>query len=349
MANLLDILYERVVLGDGATGTYLYEQGVPLNHCLEELNLTKPELVTRVYREYADAGAQVIETNSFGANRIRLARFGLDHQVSEIELARSAQVARDAVKGKTDVFVGGSVGPLSLRHSDGEFSIDDRKALFREHIGALLEGGCDLIFLETFAALDELLLALDVFKNLSKTPVVTSLAVSEEGRLVSGESFPEAVKILRAAGASVVGINGTCGPQACVHLLSKLAVGKDDLLCVYPSAGKPEFYEGRFNYAASPEYFADTLPRWVEEGARLIGGDYGTRPEHIAAMAAVARELKPVRVKKVSARFRAAHRGRAEPAVGVIDARGGRLHTRSAQAKARVDCRARFAEGAFDG
>src|SRR5271170_7691570 len=299
MANLLDILNERIVVGDGATGTYLYDLGVPLNHCLEELNVSQPELLTRLFREYADAGAQVIETNSFGANRVRLARFGLDHQVGEINW-RAAQVARDAVKGKGDVFVGGSVGPLSLRPADGEFSSDDRKTLFREQIGALLDGGCDLIFLETFTALDELLLALEVFQNLSNVPVVTSLAVSEEGRLVSGQTFPEAVKILRAAGTDIVGLNGTAGPQACVHLLSKLAVQENDFLSVYPSAGKPEFYEGRFNYAASPGYFADTLPRWVEEGARLIGGDYGTRPEHIAAMAAVARELKPVRMKKIS-------------------------------------------------
>jgi len=299
MANLLDILNERVVIGDGATGTYLYELGVPLNHCLEEVNLSQPDLLARLYREYADAGAQVIETNTFGANRIRLARYGLDHQVNEINW-RSVQVARDALKGRKDVFIGGSVGPLSIRPSDGEFSVDDRKALFREQIGALLDGGCNLIFLETFSALDELLLALDVFQNLSNIPVVTSLAVSEEGRLDSGESFAEAVKILSAVGADIVGLNGTAGPQACVHLLSKLEVEEGDLLCVYPSAGKPEFYEGRFNYAASPEYFADTLPRWVEEGARLIGGDYGTSPAHIAAMAAAARELKPVRVKKIS-------------------------------------------------
>jgi methionine synthase I (cobalamin-dependent)/5,10-methylenetetrahydrofolate reductase len=299
MANLLEILNERIVLGDGATGTYLYDLGVPLNHCLEEVNVSQPDLLVRLYREYAEAGAQVIETNSFGANRVRLARFGLDHQVSEINW-RSAQVAREAVKGKGDIFVGGSVGPLSLRPADGEFSADDRRSLFREQIGALLDGGCDLIFLETFIALDELLLALGVLKSLAGVPVVTSLAVAEEGRLISGETFAEAVKILRAAGADIVGLNGTAGPQACVHLLSKLAVHDGDLLSVYPSAGKPEFYEGRFNYAASPEYFADTLPRWVEEGARLIGGDYGTRPEHIAAMAAVARELKPVRVKKIS-------------------------------------------------
>ena len=303
MANLLDLLHERIVIGDGATGTYLYELGVPLNHCLEELNLSQPELLTRVSREYADAGAQVIETNSFGANRVRLARFGLDDKVAEVN-RRSVQVAREALAGKPDVFVGGSVGPLSLRPADGEFTIDERKTLFREHIGALLEGGCDLIFLETFTALDELLLALGVFKEMSQIPVVASMGVSEEGRLVCGHTFPEAVSILRAAGADVIGVNGTAGPQACVHLLSKLAVSKDDLLCVYPSAGKPEFYEGRFNYAASPEYFADTLPRWVEEGARLIGGDYGTRPEHIRAMAEVARGLKPVREKKAVVKVR---------------------------------------------
>jgi methionine synthase I (cobalamin-dependent)/5,10-methylenetetrahydrofolate reductase len=302
MANFLDVLHERIVVGDGATGTYLYELGVPLNHCLEELNMTRPELVTQAYRAYADAGAEVIETNSFGANRLRLARFGLEYQVRELN-ARAAQVAREAVKGR-GIFVGGSVGPLSLRPADGELSADERRELFREQIGALLEGGCDLIFLETFTVLEELLLALEAFRGLSKIPVVTSLAVSEEGRLASGQSFAESVKILRAAGADIVGINGTCGPQACVHLLSQLAVEEGELLSVFPNAGKPEFYEGRFNYAASAAYFAETLPRWVEEGARLIGGDYGTRPEHIAAMAAVARTLRPVRIKKIAAPVR---------------------------------------------
>jgi homocysteine S-methyltransferase len=305
MANLLEILHERIVIGDGATGTYLYELGVPLPACLEEANVTRPDLVARVYREYAAAGAQVVETNSFGANRVRLARFGLETQVAEIN-HRAVQVAKEALQGR-DVFIGGSVGPLSLRPADGEFSPADRREFFREQITALLEGGCDLIFLETFTALDELLAALEVFRSLSKIPVVTSLAVSEEGRLASGEVFPEAVKILRAAGADIVGLNGTCGPQACIHLLSQLAVEESDLLSVYPNAGRPEFYEGRFNYAASPEYFAATLPRWVEEGARLIGGDYGTRPGHIAAMVAAARNLKPVRVKKLAepARIRA--------------------------------------------
>jgi methionine synthase I (cobalamin-dependent)/5,10-methylenetetrahydrofolate reductase len=300
MADFLELLHERVLLGDGATGTYLHELGAPANHCLEELNLTRPELVSRLYQEYAGAGSQVIETNTFGGNRIRLARFGLEDRAAEIN-RRAVEVARAAVPG---VFIGGSVGPLSLRPSDGDYSPDDQRQVFREQIGALLEGGCDVIFLETFTALDELLLALDVFRGLGQVPVVTSLGISEEGRLATGETFPEAVRILRKAGADVVGLNGTCGPQACVHLLSQLDVAEGDLLSVFPNAGKPEFYEGRFNYAASAEYFAATLPRWVAEGARLVGGDYGTRPEHIAAMAAVVRELQPVRVKKLVHRER---------------------------------------------
>ena len=193
----------------------------------------------------------------------------------------------------------------------------------------MLDGGCHLIFLETFTALDELLLALDVFQNLTNIPVVTSLAVSEEGRLVSGESFPEAVKILRAAGADIVGLNGTAGPQACVHLLSKLAVQESDLLCVYPSAGKPEFYEGRFNYAASPDYFADTLPRWVEEGARLdrrrLRDAPGTHRGHGgggAGTEAGAREENFARWRRARAsrppNRRAHHRSRAEE-VSILD------------------------------
>jgi methionine synthase I (cobalamin-dependent) len=237
MADFLELLRERIVLGDGATGTYLYELGAPANHCLEELNLTRPELVSRLYLEYADAGSQVIETNSFGANRARLARFGLEDRAAEIAF-RAAQVAREALRGR-DVFIGGSVGPLSLRPADGDYSVDDQRSIFREQITALLEGGCDLIFLETFTALDELLLALDVFRGVGRVPVVTSLGISEEGRLATGETFPEAVRILRQAGADVVGLNGTCGPQACLNLLSKLAVNDGDLLSVFPNAGKP--------------------------------------------------------------------------------------------------------------
>jgi homocysteine S-methyltransferase len=155
-----------------------------------------------------------------------------------------------------------------------------------------------MIFLETFSDLSELFLALEAFGNLSNVPVLTSLAVTEEGRLGSGEDLATAWKKLRAAGADIVSINGTVGIQATRHLLSQVDVTVEDMIAVYPSAGKPEFYEGRFNYDAGADYFARSVPELVAEGARLIGGDYGTTPVHIAAMAEVIRGLKPVKTKK---------------------------------------------------
>lgn len=309
MANLIDALEDRILIGDGATGTYLYSLGVGSDHCLEEANLQQPELVTRVYEEYIGAGAHIIETNSFGANKFRLSRFGLEDKVNEINW-RAARLAVDAAKGK-NVFVGGSVGPLSLRPTDPPLSESDRKAFFREQIGALLDGGVNYISLETFTDLSELLLALDVFQNLSNVPVCTALAVSEEGRLASGQDLATAWKKLREAGADIVGINGTVGIQASLYLLSGIEVGIDDRIAVYPNAGKPAFYEGRFNYEASPEYFAENLPRFVAEGANLVGGDYGTTPAHIAALAEAAKELKPVRQKAARTKSRVTVTGKA--------------------------------------
>jgi methionine synthase / methylenetetrahydrofolate reductase(NADPH) len=294
MANVLEELNERILIADGATGTYLASLGLAHDACLEEANLTRQDLVSRVYAEYATAGARVIETNTFGANALRLARFGLEKRVNEINWT-AARLARDAVKGlgSAPIYIGGSVGPLSLRPTDPFLTDDDKKAIFREQIGALLDGGCNLIFLETFSDLAELRLALNVFQNLTNIPVACSLATTEEGRLATGETVAAAFRQLREDGADICSLNGSCGPQASLHVLSTLEIGPDDLVGVFPNAGKPEFYEGRFNYAASPAYFAENLPRFVAEGARLIGGDYGTTPAHIAAMVEALGELKP--------------------------------------------------------
>jgi methionine synthase / methylenetetrahydrofolate reductase(NADPH) len=310
MANLLEVLEDQILIGDGATGTYLYSLGVAADHCLEEVNLSQPELITRVYEDYIGAGARIIETNSFGANKFRLARYGLEGKAGEINW-KAARLAVDAAKGK-DVFVAGSVGPLSLRPTDPTLTVDERKELFRAQIGALLDGGCDYISLETFTDLNELLLALEVFQNLSNIPVATLLAVSEEGRLGSGQDLATVWQKLREAGADIIGINGSCGIQASLHLLSGIEVGVNDCVAVYPNAGKPAFYEGRFNYEASPEYFAENLPRFVAEGARIVGGDYGTTPTHIAALVQALDGLKPVKTKaarpKAKARITTAER-----------------------------------------
>ncbi len=297
MANFLEVLRDQVMIADGATGTYLYQLGVPQHHCLEEVNISHPDYVRRLYTEYAQVGAQVIETNSFGANRIRLARFGLEEHVREYNLA-AVKLAQESLVGK-NVFIGGSVGPLSLRPTDAPLSDCQKAEVFHEHIGALIEGGCDLIFLETFSDLQELLLALTVFKSLSSIPVVTSLAVTEEGRMGTGQTMAEAFQILRLAGADVCSINGTCGLRASHFLYSKLEVNEGELFGAFPNAGKPEFYEGRFNYAATPDYFAENLVHFVEEGVRLFGGDYGTTPAHIKALAQTVVGLKPIASKKL--------------------------------------------------
>ncbi len=301
MANFLEVLRDQILIADGATGTYLYQLGVPQHHCLEEVNITHPDYLRRLYSEYAEAGAQVIETNSFGANRIRLARYGLEDRVREFNLA-AVKLAKESLKSKIvlgkNIFIGGSVGPLSLRPTDAPLSDCQKAEVFHEHIGALIEGGCDLLFLETFSDLQELLIALNVFKSLSALPVVTSLAVTEEGRMGTGQTMEEAFQILRLAGADVCSINGTCGLRASHFLYTKLEVKAGDLYGAYPNAGKPEFYEGRFNYAATPEYFAENLPHFVEEGVRLMGGDYGTTPAHIKALAQKAVGLKPIHLKK---------------------------------------------------
>jgi homocysteine S-methyltransferase len=297
MANLLDAAQDSILIGDGATGSYLHDLGIPWGACLEEANLRRPELVRQVYTDYIAAGARMIETNSFGANRVRLALHGLEHQVSEINW-KAASLARDAAEGR-DVFVVGSVGPIGGRPTDLPLTVSEKREVFREQMGALLDGGCQAIFLEAFTRLDDILEALDVFQNLSNVPVATLLGPSEEGRLESGEKIAEAFQKLRAAGADIVGWNGTLGPQASVGLLSQLEIASEDLLAVFPNGGKPAFYDGGYRYNASPEYLAGITRRLVAEGARLIGGDYGTGPEHIKAMVAAAQSLTPVRMKSV--------------------------------------------------
>lgn len=300
MANLLEALADRVLLGDGATGSYLYGRGIPQGACLEESNLSRPDLVRGIHQNYVAAGSHVIMTNSFGANRLRLARFRLENRVAEIN-RRAAGLAREVV-GPKEIFVGGSVGPLMRKATDPELDVDDQRGIFREQMAALLEGGVDCLFIENFSDLDEILLAWEVYRDLTDLPAICALAVSMEGRLLSGQGLTAAWKTLREAGVPVVGLNATVGPMNCVSLLSQQEVGPKDRISIYPNAGKPEFYDGYVNYAASPEYFASLLPDLVAEGARLIGGDYGTGPEHIAEMAKVLPGLKPVARKPVQPR-----------------------------------------------
>jgi methionine synthase I (cobalamin-dependent)/5,10-methylenetetrahydrofolate reductase len=282
-------LVARPLLVDGGLGTLLFSRGVPQRACLEELVTTHPEMVGAAHREYLEAGADMIETLSFGANRQRLTAWGLGDQAGAFN-RRAARLAREAreVSGR-DALVGGSVGPLGSPSRGGP-AVDDAtaRATFREQIEGLLEGGADLIVLETFSDLEQLVLALDEAHRASDVPVIASLTFGEELLLADGSSPALAVATLARAGADTVGVNCGAGPVACLDALEAMGVpgDGDPARSIMPNAGLPQRLEGRFIYAASAEYFATVTPRFLAAGAAIVGGCCGTSPEHIAAMRA---------------------------------------------------------------
>ncbi len=282
-ANLIERMERGVVLGDGAMGTLLYERGVPLDRCSEELVLTGRDLIRRVHEDYLAAGAQVIETNTFGANRVKLARHGLEGRVNEIN-GQAVRLAKEAV-GARETLVAGSVGPLGLLSEELRERGFDPGAVFREQIEALVDGGADFILFETFSDLDELLIALRTGRSVSEGPFVCSMAFTEEGLTHCGVALDVAFAKLREAGADVVGANCCVGPRPLADLLAAHARRFPGLsLSAYPNAGPPELLEARFHYPTPPAYFAEKALELARAGARLIGGCCGTRPDHIAAV-----------------------------------------------------------------
>src|SRR4051812_8553690 len=291
MSDLLAQLRAGVMLGDGAIGTLLYQRGQPLDACYDALNLTEPEAVRRVHRNYLDAGAQLIETNTFGANRLQLEKFKLGERVADIN-KRGAELAIDLARPHR-AFVAGSIGPLTVNPSV-ELGDAVRKEMYEEQASALLAGEVDALFLETFPRLSELELAVSVARQLGPHPILASLSFGDDGHTADRVRINEAFQRLREAGANVVGLNCHFGPTIAETLLRELAVGPDDLISVYPNAGRPYYFEGRYIYHPTPQYFVDFLPKLVAQGARLVGGCCGTTPETIAAMARVLPGLAPV-------------------------------------------------------
>ncbi|MBI5395477.1 MAG: bifunctional homocysteine S-methyltransferase/methylenetetrahydrofolate reductase [Verrucomicrobia bacterium] len=300
MNNFLDRLQDEVLLGDGAIGTLIYQRGVPLELSFDGLNVTNPALVEQIHRDYIAAGAQVIETNTFGANRLKLAKFGLESKVNEINWKGASLAKRIAKAAGRDVYVAGSVGALGSVADEAGLTESDRRAIYQEQIGALLGGDVDVILLETFTRLGELKLALEVYQGLETRPVIASMSFDESGRSGDGVTAADCLRQLREAGADIVGFNCQLGPNVALRILERVPVEEGALLSVYPNAGKPEYFEGRYIYFGAPEYFAKMTPLLVEQGARLIGGCCGTTPETIAAMARVVSSLRPVRAKSVT-------------------------------------------------
>ncbi len=277
------------LLADGGMGTLLFSRGIPQRACLDELATTRSDLVASLHREYLDAGADLIETLTFGANRMRLDAYGLADDASRLN-RRAAQVAREArdVSGR-DAWVGGSIGPLGaptreLRHPD-EAAI---RAAFREQIDGLLEGGVDLLVIETFFDLHHLLLAVDEAHRAADVPVIASMTFGEDLVLADGTTPEAAVRALTAAGVDAIGVNCGVGPLACLDALARFGEpgAGEPARSIMPNAGLPQRLEGRFVYAAEPPWFGSIVPRLLDTGARIVGGCCGTTPAHIAAMRA---------------------------------------------------------------
>jgi methionine synthase / methylenetetrahydrofolate reductase(NADPH) len=282
--NLIEQLEKGVVIGDGAMGTLLYERGLSLDRSCEELILTQPDLVRRVHEDYVDAGAQVIETNSFAANRLKLERHGLDAEVREIN-EKAARLAKE-VAGSKDVWVAGSVGPLGRRLDEARAQGLDPEEIFAEQIGALLEGEADAIMLETFSDLEELLIALQVSQQLSAAPVICSMSFTEDGVTYQGVPIETAFEKLKKAGAKIVGANCCIGPRALKGIFqTKVPTSGNGMYhASFPNAGRPEFMEGRYMYLTTPDYFAQQSVDLARAGVRLLGGCCGTTPAHIRAL-----------------------------------------------------------------
>ena len=282
--NVLDQIASATLLADGAMGTMLNAQGVGFDECFDELNLSRPAVVANVHRAYIEAGAQLIISNTFGANQFKLSKHGLEDKTAEINRA-GVDLARQAAGG-SDVIVAGDVGPLGVRIAPfGRVQPEQARAAFGQQIKALAGAGADLILIETMSDLFEIQEAVRAAKKVCKLPVVASMTFTRDDRTVLGDDPAGVAQTLRKAGADVIGVNCSGGPAQLLRILKQMhhAV-PDGKFWVKPNAGWPEQVGGRIMYPADPEYFGEYALSFREAGARIVGGCCGTTPQHIAAM-----------------------------------------------------------------
>ena len=292
---LLEQLQQRPLLCDGAMGTLLYARGITYEQCFDELNLTQPELIQSIHREYISAGAQIIETNTFGANRVKLDAYQLADRVREINF-RAVRLARDAreISGQP-IFIAGAVGPSGQPlQAPNEQRLSELRDIFREQIEALLEGGADLLILETFSSLAELRQAVLAAQEAGGVPIVAQMSFYEDGHTLSGQSAARVAAVLNDLGVNVMGANCSVGPAPTLDVMQEMIAaikqqGNDmeaapALFSSQPNAGLPARIGNRFFYMATPDYFADYALRFAQAGVHLIGGCCGTTPRHTAAM-----------------------------------------------------------------
>ncbi len=283
----LDRIAQGPILGDGAMGTQLYAHGIDLEGCFDAVNLDNIDLVRTIHRDYINAGAELIETNTYGANRLKLERFGLGDRVFDIN-KRALRAARDAreISGKT-ILIAGAVGPLgAVLEPYGNLRPEQAREVFAEQIAVLLEQGADLLMFETFGDLRELLIAIEAARSIGDLPIVAQMSFASDGRTAMGNTPEEVVRALAAQDVAVVGVNCSVGPQRVFKVIEAMHIAEPKArLAAQPNAGWPTELNNRILYPSTPEYVGRYARRMIEElGVSLVGGCCGTTPDHIGAI-----------------------------------------------------------------
>ena len=319
MKSFLQALDERVLVCDGAMGTMLYAKGVFINRCFDSLNVMSADTVAEIHQDYVRAGADVLETNTFGANRIKLRSFGLGDKVREINV-EGARIARRAAREQA--YVAGAIGPLGVRIEPwGKMGTDEAEAYFREQAAALVEGGVDLVILETFRDLNEMGAAIAAVRGMSRLPIVAQMTIEDDGNSLDGTPPEQFAPEMERRGADVIGVNCSIGPAHMLETVERIAAVTHARLSAQPNAGRPRDIEGRNIYLSSPEYLASYARRFALQGVRLVGGCCGTTPEHIRQMKTA---IKQVNVGKSAGQSGGSERTRPPLAVSG-SAIGGRV------------------------
>jgi homocysteine S-methyltransferase len=291
MIPFVDALEQRVLVCDGAMGTMLYAKGVFINKSFDALNLTQPEIVLAVHQEYVRAGADILESNTFGANRIKLGSFGLADKLHAVNV-EGVRIARRAAG--SDAYVAGSIGPLGIRIEPwGKTGVDEARGYFREQAKALFEGGVDLFILETFRDLNEIGAAIDAVREIADLPIIAQMTTEEDGNTLDGTPPERFAPELERRGATVIGVNCAVGPAPMLETIERMEAVTRRRLSAQPNAGKPRDVEGRNIYLCSPEYMASYARRFILHNVRVVGGCCGTTPDHIRQIKVAVRGVTP--------------------------------------------------------
>jgi methionine synthase I (cobalamin-dependent)/5,10-methylenetetrahydrofolate reductase len=303
MNTFLETLDRRILICDGAMGTLLYEKGISFDHCFDEINLSHPELVKEIHEAYIDAGADIIETNTFGANRFRLTHHGLEEKLKTINEA-GVRIAKEVVSRKQaqlgrSLFVAGSVGPLGKPLEPiGKIKHDEARNYFTEQIRILADSGVDAIIIETISDLEEAKQAVMAARSVTAIPVIAQMSFNDEAKTLMGNKPVEVAKLLKSLGANAVGANCSVGPQALLEVLEKMTAVDGLYFSIQPNAGLPRYVGGRYLYLASPDYFGEYAKLFAAAGVNIVGGCCGTTPEHIKMIRKAIGEQAPKRFQK---------------------------------------------------